>query len=119
MFIVIFAWSILAAMLRIWQMSGQELPPVRMEEISHVKDLKASLRSLHGFPRCMQQLLHNGNSLDNSTKIYAPMDLQVVLLAILDDAQQPQAAKELAESCESSDFKVARLLFGSRCQNGH
>ena len=49
-------------MLRIWQMSGQELAAIDMEKIFDVRGLKATLRSLHGFPMCMQQMLHNGTS---------------------------------------------------------
>ena len=98
----------LAGMLRIWRMSGQELPAVSMEQISHVEDLKALLRSLHGFPMCIQKLLHKGNSLDNSTKLDAPIHLQLVLLSA--EVQQLEAAKELAESCRKGDPKVVRLL---------
>ena len=91
-------------------MSGQELPAVGMEDVSDVRGLKASLRSLHGFPMCMQQLLHNGNGLDNSTELNAPIDLQLVLLVPCSEAQQYEAAAELAESCDKGDLKVARLL---------
>ena len=94
-------------MLRIWQMSGQQLLAASMEEISDVKELKASLRSLHGFPMCMQQLLHNGINLDNSTKLDAPVDLQLALSA---KVQQAEAAKELADACKQGDLTVARLL---------
>ena len=79
-------FSLLARMLRIWQMSGQELPAVSTERILDVQDLKASL-SLDGFPICMQQLLHNGKSLNSFTKLDAPMDLQLVLLPLLSNEQ--------------------------------
>ena len=104
--------SLVAGMLRIWQMSGQELPAGSMEEISDVRELKASLRSLYSFPMCMQQLLHNGINLDNSTKLDAPIDLQ---LALSTNVQQAEAAKELADACKQGDLTVARLLaaFGS------
>ena len=69
-------------MIRIWKLSGQKLPAVSTEEISNVLDLKASLRSLHGFPMCLQQVLHNSNSLDNSTELDATICLQLVLLAL-------------------------------------
>ncbi|CAE7566545.1 mask, partial [Symbiodinium pilosum] len=99
-----------ARMLRIWRMSGQELPAVSIEGISVVRDLKASLCSLHGFPLCMQQLLHNGNGLDDSTKLDAPIDLQLVLLALSTKAQQCEAANELCESCLKGDLNIVRLL---------
>ena len=97
-------------MLRIWQMSGQELPAVSMEEISDVLSLKASLRSRHGFPLCMQELLHNGKSLINSTKLDAPIDLQLILLALSTEVQQDEAAKELTAACVQGDLEIARQL---------
>ena len=97
-------------MLRIWQMSGQELPTASMDEISDVLSLKTSLRSRHGFPLCMQQLLCNGNSLDNSTKLEAPIDLQLVLLTLSKEVLQVEAAKELAEVCLQGGLTTARLL---------
>ena len=66
---------------------------------SDVCDLKVSLRNFHGFPMRIQQLLHKGNSLDSSTKLDAAMDLQLVLLGLSTEAQQVEAAKELAEAC--------------------
>ena len=97
-------------MLRIWQMSGQELPAVSMAQISHVRDLKESLRRQHGFPMCMQQLLHKGTSLDNSTELDAPIDLQLVLIPLSTHKLQLEAAKELAEACKQGDLKTTRLL---------
>ena len=97
-------------MLRIWRMSGQELPAVSTEEISDVKDLKACLRILHGFPMCMQQLYHNGNNLDNSINIDTPMDVQLVLLAPSSPAHQTEAKEELAESCQQGRLKTVRQL---------
>ena len=91
-------------------MSGQELPAVSMEGISDVRDLKASLRSLHGFPLCMQQLLHNGNGLDDSTKLDAPIDLQLVLLTLSAAAQQCDAVNELCKSCFGGHLNIVRLL---------
>ena len=45
--LALLALSLVAGMLRIWQMSGQELPAISMDEISAVQDLKAALRRLH------------------------------------------------------------------------
>ena len=94
-------------MLRIWRISGQELPAVSMEKVLDVRDLKASLRSLHGFPMCMQQLLHKGNSLDNSTKLDVTMDLQIVLRA---PESEREAELELLEACSQGYLKIASLL---------
>ena len=95
-------------------MSGQELPAVSMEGISDVRNLKASLRCLHGFPIRMQQFLHNGNILDSSIKIDAPIDSQLVLLALATDLQQLEAAKELRYSYKERDVKVVRPLLEGR-----
>ena len=97
-------------MLRIWRMSGQELPAVSMEEISDVRDLKASLCSLHGFPMCMQQLQHIGNSLDDCTKLDAPMELQLVLLACSMEVQQREAVNEFFKACKEGNLETTRLL---------
>ena len=97
-------------MLRIREMSGRELPAVSMEEISDVLSLKHSLRSRHGFPLCMQQLLHNGNCLDNSTELDAPIDLQLVLLTISTEVQKVEATEELIGACVQGDLEIARRL---------
>ena len=80
-----------------------------MEDISDVRDLKAALRSLHGFPICMQQLMHNGNILHNPTKIDVPIDLRLVL-PLSTEGQQLDAANELAEACFQGDVTTTRLL---------
>ena len=97
-------------MLRIWQMSGQELSAISIEEISDVWDMKAALLRQHGFPKCMQQLLHNGINLDNSTKLDEPIDLQLVLKPLSTEAQRLEAATELVASCAQGDLETARLL---------
>ena len=101
-------------MLRIWQMSGLELPAVSVEEVLYVRALKASLSRLHGFPMCMQQLLHDGNSLDNSTMLDAPMDLQLLVLgAFSTEVQQFEAASELRAACVHGDLEIAKRLLGA------
>ena len=81
-----------------------------MEDLSDVRDLKASLRSLHGFPKCMQQLMHNGNILHNRTKIDVPIDLHLVLLQLSTEELRLEAAKELAEACCHGYLTTTRLL---------
>ena len=88
-------------------MSGQELPAVSIEDILDVRHLKASLRSLHGFPMCMQQLLHKGNSLDDFTKLDAPMDLQIVLQA---PTSKHEEKLELLAACSQGYLTIASLL---------
>ena len=93
-------------MIRIWRISGQELTSISVDEISHVQDLKSSLRRLHGFPICMQQLLRDSISLDNATRLDASIDLQLILLA----PSASVAATELLEVCESGNLEAVRAL---------
>ncbi|CAE7212542.1 mask, partial [Symbiodinium pilosum] len=79
-------------------------------DISDVRHLKASLCKLHGFPTCMQQLLHNGNSLENSFELDALMNLQLILVTPSNEAQQLKAAGELLDSCARGNLQIARLL---------
>ncbi|CAE7218269.1 ankrd46, partial [Symbiodinium pilosum] len=90
-------------------MSGQELP-ISMEEISDVLSLKASLRRRHGYPLCVQQFLHNGICLDNSTELNAPVGLQLVLLTVSSEVQRVEAAQELTGACVQGDLEIARRL---------
>ena len=108
--------KLFAGMLRIWRMSGQELHVVSMKDISDVRDLKAPLQNQHDFLMCMQQLLHNGNSLEDSTELDTPIDLQLALVALSTEVQQVDAPKELCESC-LSDQQVARLLLEAGADN--
>ena len=41
------------------------------EELSDVGSLKQHLRTLHGFPLCIQQILHHGLCLDDAFKLDA------------------------------------------------
>ena len=97
-------------MFHVWQISGQELPAISRDWISQVQDLKDSLRRLHGFPMCMQRLLHNGIRLNNRTKIDPPLDLQLILVAPSTDAEQLEAEKELASICNQGDVETTKML---------
>ena len=67
-------------MLRVFKMSGEELVSTSVGELASVMTLKELLRSRYGFPICLQQLLQDSSCLDNSAKLDAPTDLQLVLL---------------------------------------
>ena len=96
-------------MIHVWTVSGQELPAISLEDVRDVRDLKSTLRRLHGFPICMQQLLHNGNSLDDSTQLGASSDMSIQLvLSAPSSAKQPR--EELLEACEMGNLQVTRLL---------
>ena len=114
-------------MLRIWKISGQELPAVGTEKICDIHGLKLELRVQHYIPVCLQQLLHKGSSLDDSTELDtlkhgnklndstqpglldASIHLQLVLA-------KPSAAAELKETevfrdaCWRGELEAAQLL---------
>ena len=97
-------------------MSGQELPAVSMKDISDVRDLKAPLQNQHDFLMCMQQLLHNGNSLEDSTELDAPIDLQLALVALSSQCSRLMLQRSFA-SLALSDQQVARLLLEAGAEN--
>ena len=54
-------------MLRITQLSGEELTSIPIEELSDVKALKQRLHENHGLPpRFRQRLLQGGTTLDDA-----------------------------------------------------
>eukprot|EP00439_Symbiodinium_sp_Y106_P070348 s2440_g12.t1 len=69
-------------MLRITQLSGEELTCLPLTELSDVKALKQRLHEQHGLPpRFRQTLLHEGNTLDDAVKLETEMDLQLLIVA--------------------------------------
>ena len=64
----------------------------------------------YGFPLCIQQLLQNGESLEDCTKLDAPMDIQLVLLPVSTAAQLERANLELMYACKHGHVEVARML---------
>ena len=97
-------------MLRVWRVSGEELAAFRPEEVRDVNGLKAALCMRYGFPECLQQLLHNGQNLDNGTKLDSPIDTQLVVLSVSTPEQFRKARRELICACSYGRVKVARML---------
>ena len=65
-------------MLRITQLSGEELTSLPLTELSDVRALKQRLHRQHGLPpRFRQRLLQEGQTLDDGVKLDSVMDLQV------------------------------------------
>mmetsp|Transcript_66832 Transcript_66832/g.156617 ORF Transcript_66832/g.156617 Transcript_66832/m.156617 type:complete len:233 (-) Transcript_66832:8-706(-) len=78
-------------MLRITQLSGEELTSIPIEELSDVKALKQRLHENHGLPpRFRQRLLHGGTTLDDAAKLDSVMDLEVVALHGFCEASESQ-----------------------------
>ena len=105
------------AMLRVWTMSGQELPAISIEsdEVTDVVILKTTLRIRHGFPMCLQKLMHGTSSLDDSTNLATSMDLQLVLLPLQNSEQRRRANKELVLVSEFGPVEAVRMLLESVC----
>ena len=94
-------------MLHVWRASGEELASLAIEEVGDVKTLKHRLRQLCGFPVCAQQIIHDGDCLEDTTSLLVPMDVQLVLCA----AGMDEAAEELIDFAASEGHvAVARYL---------
>ena len=112
-------------MLRIWSVSGQELAAVPEGDMfKDVFDLKCHLRSRHGFPVSLQQLLHAGRCLEDGACLVGPVDLQLVLFSSLRPEQLPQAQREFAQYVGSTGHaEVGRALLaagvGKNLQDRH
>ena len=104
-------------MIRIWNISGEELAAVSVDSVKDVIALKYALKKQHGFPLCLQQLLHNGSGLDNASKLDAPIDVQLVLLPVSTETQSA-AASELTVACRDGFVKAARLLVEAGAMTG-
>ena len=107
-------------MLRIRKISGQELPAISIENIRDIGGLKHELSNLHGFPFWMQRLLHNGNCLDDSTKLDMLLDG-----SSLDESAQPDPLDAsihlqlvLATASTAAERKETNELFLVACQDG-
>ena len=90
--------------------SGEELASFSTEDFQGVHELKSRLRSLHGFPLCLQQLLCDGDHLRDDDPVKAS-ELMLVLRTAVTAEQQHKAAEELV--CYAADggfLEVARLL---------
>ncbi|CAE7458261.1 unnamed protein product [Symbiodinium pilosum] len=104
-------------MLRVYAVSGQELIAVQVEKGSvHVAGLKNELRSRHGFPVQMQELLYNGIRVNDGMWLpVAPcttVDLQLVLLSFANPTleQRQAASNELRYAFESGRLDVVQSL---------
>ena len=86
-------------MLRVLQMSGEEVAAVPVEELSDVKALKRRLLQQHGMPPRFRQrlLLHDTQAiLDDTAELEGGMTLQLLLLNFNEPSQAK--ADELTEA---------------------
>ena len=107
-----------AAMLRLFRVSGEELAAMSTEDLEDVSALKHHLRSLYGFPLCLQQLLHENATLKNGDQLCASMDVQIVLSS---EPQLHEVADELLASAEQGQVEVVRSLLAANpvCDDRH
>ena len=75
-------------MLHVRMISGEVVTSMAVEELHAVRDLKDQLHQRHSMPpRFRQRLLFNGKSMDDTTMLDKPMDLDLVLLTFADVTQ--------------------------------
>ena len=74
-------------LLRVWGLSGEELASLAREELSDVAALKLHLRQLHGFPVCLQELMHGSTRLEDAMVLDEHLELQLLLKASLAHAR--------------------------------
>ena len=103
-------------MIHIWRISGEELAAVSTDRITSVRDVKQALKRLHGFPVFMQQLLHDGHSLDDCTRLASPCDLQLVLLLLCTRFQREQATMDYIAACKCGHVEAVRALLAAGLQ---
>ena len=98
-------------MLRVRLLSGEELTSLPLTELSDVRALKQRLHQQHGLPpRFRQRLLQEGQSLDDSVKLDAPMDLQVVTVAFSDPSDEQKS-----EMCHAIEENFVHKAWGVSC----
>ena len=94
-------------MLRVWGVSGEELASLATEELSDVAALKLHLRHLHGFPICLQELLHCSTRLLDAMLLDAPLEVQLYLKA---SGGQKEVEEELRYAVGNGLAEAVRLL---------
>ncbi|CAE7894969.1 Kidins220 [Symbiodinium sp. KB8] len=110
-------WFAAGGSAQVWSDSGDEVFATPTGELKDVAELKQSLRTLHGFPLCLQQLAYEGRSLDDSAQLDKPMDLHLTLASVPDDLNPSQKAEIASElvgyaARQSSAEVAARMLKG-------
>ena len=102
------------SMLCVWSVSGQKLAAAPTgETFEDVLHLKRHLRSQHGVPVCLQQLLHAGRCLEDRASLVGPVDLQLVL-SVLSPEQMPEAEREFFEyAADTGCVEVGRALLAA------
>ncbi|CAE7263131.1 Ank2 [Symbiodinium sp. CCMP2592] len=84
-------------LIRVWQLSGEELAAIPVEELRDVESLKLHLqRTCELPPRFRQKLLHDGVALEDDMVLDSPKDVSLVVLPLL--RPTAEQADELLEA---------------------
>eukprot|EP00439_Symbiodinium_sp_Y106_P034070 s780_g4.t1 len=95
-------------MLSVRSFSGEALAAVSTEECRSVLELKAHLRKELGFPICLQQLVSEGNCLEDSMD--APADSHLVRMSEIPEDHQDAAGEEFAIAAECGLLETVRFF---------
>ncbi|CAE7898202.1 Dapk1 [Symbiodinium microadriaticum] len=96
-------------MVRIWTLSGEELPILPEEQLGNVRSLKQVLHCQHGCPpRFQQVLLHHGSPLDDCGTLEPFMDMQLLLLPCR--AASQNHADDLVSAASSGSVKDVEAI---------
>ena len=86
-----------AQLIRVRQLSGEELAAIPVEELTDVESLKQHLQQTFGLPpRFRQKLLHDGVALEDGMVLDSPKDVTLVVLPVL--RPTAEEADELVEA---------------------
>ena len=98
-------------MLRVCTLSAEELLTTPIGELTNVKELKQKIDETCGVPRFRQRLLLEGVSLDDTTILDSPMDLQLVLLPLFRPEDHSQV-RELIDAAKDGRLPEVEAILG-------
>ena len=114
----------MAAMLRVWRVSGEELISIPLEELTETDagELKRRLQSVCGWPKSFQRLLHEGAPLEDDAQLDEPMDVQLVMLPLETGfgSSQDQLNSALVDAAAEGELEIITQLLEARADlDGH
>lgn len=98
-------------MLSVFRPSGQEVATIPVNRLVNVRGLKQHLRLLLGVPRFKQRILYQGSVLEDETRFYADLDIEVVLIVVpFCGPSQKQRHQFLRAAIDGNFSKVEAML---------
>ncbi|CAE7490526.1 fem1a [Symbiodinium necroappetens] len=108
----------MAAMLRVWRVSGEELISIPVEELTETDagELKRRLQSVCGWPKSFQRLLHEGAPLEDDAQLDCAMDVQLVMLPLESGSgtSQDQLNSALVDAAREGELEIITQLLEAR-----